>query len=239
MADRSFVHLQKYDIQLHFMDTDGGEAIDRDEDGFPLVNQSNIQKYRDAGVDELVKAMRDLTQQMLIDVPPGNTFLQAFPPLENYHKQIERPVAEGIAETLLENSTGSSSQKEALSNIYTAVVDDGLMQHFPVKQDKATFNLVPSGIPPPGFAVLQSTTITTPPKPTQKPLKEKYDGFAAQGVEYDDEGGATEIPAPTSLIGQFFDTYMQAVETQTQLLHSGVTPVGTPITLPAQVKFTI
>lgn len=239
MSDRSFGFLQRYDIQLHFLDTSEGESIDRDEDGFPLANANNISLYRDAGVDELVKAMRDLTQKKIIDVPPGNKFIQNFPPVRSFHQQIATPVAKNIATTLIENSRGAKSVDEALTNIWEAVVPDGLMRHFPAEQSPQTFNQLPGGIPPPGFALLQSTQITTPPQPTKPPFRDDYDGFAAQGVRYDDEGGGTEIPAPESLIGQFFDEYIKAVERDTQLLHSGITPIGNPITLTAQTQVTI
>lgn len=239
MADRSFGFLQGYDIQLHFLDTNEGESIDRDEDGFPLTNSNNISLYRDAGIDELVKAMRDLTQKKIIDVPPGNKFIQNFPSVRSFHQQIATPVAKNIATTLIENSRGAESVDEALANIWKAVVPNGLMKHFPADSNPSVFNNVPGGKPPPGFALLQSTQITTPPQPTKPPLRDDYEGFAAQGVRYDDEGGGTETTAPESLIGQFFDQYIKAVERDTQLFHSGVTPAGTPITSTAQAKVTI
>jgi hypothetical protein len=239
MADRSFTFLQGYDIQLHFLDTSEGQSIDRDEDGFPLANGNNISLYRSAGVDQLVKAMRDLTQKKIIDVPPGNKFVEQFPSVVGFHQSIATPVAQNIATTLIQNSRGAESVDEALTNIWEAVVPNGLMRHFPAESNPSVFNNVPGGKPPPGFALLQSTQITTPPKPTKPPLRDDYDGFAAQGVRYDDEGGAAETAAPESLIGQFFDRYIKAVERDTQLLHSGVTPTGTPITSTAQAKVTI
>lgn len=238
MADRSFGFLSGYSVKLYALDTEGGPSIERDDKGFPLVNQANIGTYRDAGVDQIVKAMRDLTQKKMIDLPPGNKLVAQLPSIKPYHKSIETPVARGIAQTLIQNSRGATSSQSAISKIWNAVVPNGLMLHFP--PPTSMFNAIPGGKPPPGFATLLKTQIVAPPSPVKPPIKNKYDGFSAQGVRYDDEGGASETSAPSSVIGQFFDYYIQAVETQTQLLHQGLaTGTQTPITANAKVQVTI
>lgn len=238
MADRSFGFLSGYDVKLYALGTDEGKNINRDSDGFPLVNGTNINLYRDAGVDQIVKAMRDLTQKKMIDVPPGNKLVAQSPSIKGYHKSIETPVATKIAQTLIQNSRGATSSRSAISKIWNAVVPNGLMMHFP--PPTSMFNAIPGGKPPPGFATLLKTQIIAPPSPIKPPIKNQYDGFSAQGVNYDEKSGFSETSAPSSIIGQFFDYYIQAVETQTQLLHQGIaTGTQTPITANARVQVTI
>lgn len=258
-ADRSFPFLQAYPVTLHTLDTGRGQSIDRDGSAFPVVNSNNIQLYRQNGIDNIVTAMQDLTQKKFID-DVQNKYAQAGfkGQVESFHQSIFDPVAIGIATTMLQNSRGGVTREQAFQNLYNAIVLNGLALHFPIGADTQTFNLNAPNLPP-GFGTLIKTEITQPPVvPPTTQFKKEYDGFSARdgfnfdspdapdipdsnyGNEYPEqdltEGDGSATSAQRSIVGQFFDVFINAVGNQnTQLLHSGLTPSGSPITASAFV----
>jgi len=253
MADRSFTFLQDYPVEFQLIDTGAGPSLDRDDSSLPLVNSTNVGIYRDLGTDSITTAMQDLTQKKFIDQLVQNKYAQAGlkSAIESYHDQIFDPTSRRIARTLLKNAQGASTITEALQNIYDAVVLQGLSKHFPIEPQPAVFNL--NATPPSGFATLTQTKINQPPQvPPSIGFAKDYDGFsAAYGFEYE-KGSAPSIPgsnygndypsrkqtggsgsqttAPESIIGECFDTFINAVDQKVALTHEGVTPAGVPIT---------
>lgn len=262
MPDRSAGFLQDFPVTFHKIDTSRGDSLDRDDKGVPIVNGKNINIYRQNGTDNIVKAMQELTQNKFVD-DVFNTYAEAglAGPIQAYQKSIEIPTSIAIAETLIKNSQGAESKKQALQALYKEIVLNGLAKHFPIQANPALFNLQAPN-PPPGFATLITTQIVAPPVvPPTTSFKDKYDGFSsAEGFEFDSpdppeikdsnyeneypekentEGSGSATTAGSSIVGQFFDEFIKAVDGKVQLLHQGVTPTGTPITAPGTVSVLI
>lgn len=235
MADRSLSFLQGFDIDLSVIGTDNGPSLDRDSNGVILPSPTNVSIYRNEGVDEIVNAMQDLALNNIQDTL-GNKFASTTfkSTVETYYQSIKTPVATGIANAFLANAGSTSvTAQQAIQTLYNAIIVNGMAVHFPAQVQPGTFNIAPS-TPPPGLATTNQTTITTavppllPPPPTGSQGQFKFASFVG-------EGGATE-----GLLSKFFDQYISVFDGgSVTLLHSGVTPAGSPGSVPGTAIVTI
>lgn len=223
MSARAFNFLQSYDIRLGEIGTENGPKLDRNDQNQILPTANNISVYRQSGVDQIVQAMQDLPLNHFQD-SLGNKFAStAFrSTVEGYYSSIKPSVATAISSLFLANASSPSiTSQTAIQQIYNTIVFSGLLAHFPA-QPATTFNITPS-TPPPGFSVVNTTTITTPPTPPPTASKFTFDTF---------------VESDTGLLPVFFEEYISSVE-GTPLLHSGVTTGGNPGTTSGAVTVTL
>lgn len=230
MADRSLSFLQGFDINLNEIGRSAPD-VERDNNSKVLASPKNVQLYRSQGVDEIVNAMQDLCLNKIQDTL-GNKFASTSfkSPVQTYYESIKQPVATGIANALLSNASTFNPQA-AIQTLYNAIVLNGLAIHFPAQVQPATFNIAPSS-PPPGLAVTNQTTITSPPTvpPVPPAGSEGQFTFASfVGKNGEDEG----------LLSKFFDQFISAIDKKVTLLHSGVTSAGVPASVPGTAIVTI
>jgi len=223
MSARAFNFLQGYDIQLDEIGTENGPKLDRNDQNQILPTANNISVYRQSGVDQIVQAMQDLPLNHFQD-SLGNKFAStAFrSTVEGYYSSIKPSVATAISSLFLANASDPSVTRQgAIQQIYNTIVFNGLLVHFPA-QPATTFNISPS-TPPPGFSVVNTTTITTPPAPSPTAPNPNGD------FTFD-----TFVESQTGLLPVFFEEYISSVQ-GTPLLHSGVTTGGNPGTVSGTV----
>ena len=228
MADLTYPFLSGYDIRLYEMQPD---VLERGDSYFPLVNSNNLQAYKDAGVQAIAQAASDLVLDHFIDIA-GNK-MRANSQAVATHAGMVPTVADDVATVLIENSRDVQlTTSKALQNIYDAVVKRGLRS----LMDIGVFNL-PNAIPPTSLgiaAITPNTTITTVP-----PVPPKFPGYGSDSLRYGGFGTQTrEGTATSSLLGLFFDTFVNTMNGTVALLHSGPSvAAGIPITAPDVAKY--